>query len=243
MTSGSGSQGVQRRRSTKVLCGFLTLLMLGVWGVAGTTPTPASAATPAGRAHEPGAERVDGHGQPYLHLERRLRCQLLPGDLPEHDRHWHHHDHQLHELVLVAHRAADRVGHLVGPRQQRHRRRERLGDLHKGPGCGSDVVVPRADGHLPRTNANLHLDGRGGDEELHAQGLVGLQLPVGQRRERQAAHQHLPDPSHLLHPHRRSVGRPVLLRAGLPARRRAASTRRPRACARTRSCGARPATT
>jgi hypothetical protein len=43
MTSGSGSKGVQRRRSTKVLCGFLTLLMLGVWGVAGTAPVSGAA--------------------------------------------------------------------------------------------------------------------------------------------------------------------------------------------------------
>ena len=45
MISGSGSKGVQRARGTKVLCGFLALLMLGVWGVAGT-PTTAGAAVP-----------------------------------------------------------------------------------------------------------------------------------------------------------------------------------------------------
>jgi hypothetical protein len=45
MISGSGSTGFQQRRSTKLLCGFLALLMLGVWGVAGTSPTAGAAET------------------------------------------------------------------------------------------------------------------------------------------------------------------------------------------------------
>ena len=62
MISGSGSKGVQRRRSTKVLCGFLTLLMLGVWGVAGT-PTTAGAAVPppAPTGLSPSGSNVQGN--------------------------------------------------------------------------------------------------------------------------------------------------------------------------------------